>query len=116
MALFAFLGGAATTAAWTRAFAISVRHLPERRRFVATIDGTDGGFLEYEVVGEKLWDMTHTIVPPQQKGKGSANALARAALDHAKANDIRCILTCWFLADKFLPANPMYAEIVQQKS
>jgi predicted GNAT family acetyltransferase len=65
--------------------------------------------LRYARRGNVL-DLLHTEVDEQFEGRGFASALARAALDYARANNLRVIPTCPFVR-KYLDRHPEYADL-----
>ena len=54
---------------------------------------------------------THTSVPPELSGKGIANELARAGLDHARTENLKVVAACSFIA-KYIQRNPEYQDLV----
>ena len=73
----------------------AVTHNAAERRFEAP---TDHGLamLRYVARG-KVLDLTHTAVPQDDEGQGIGSELARAALEHARANDLKVIASCPFV-------------------
>jgi predicted GNAT family acetyltransferase len=65
--------------------------------------------LRYVKRGDVL-DLLHTEVAEQFEGRGFASALARAALDYARANSLKVIPTCPFVR-KYLERHPEYADL-----
>jgi hypothetical protein len=78
--------------------ALTLRHEPERRRFVAETAQGNGGVLDYVVVDAGTLDYRHTYVPVALRGRGIANKLVAFALDHARAEGLSVIPTCPFVA------------------
>lgn len=56
--------------------------------------------------------LTHTEVPKELGGRGIGNKLAIAALEYARANDLRVIPLCPFMAS-FIEKHPEYKELVR---
>ena len=54
----------------------------DRHRFEATVDGHTSVLTYREAAGQVT--LIHTEVPPELRGRGIADALARAALDDAR--------------------------------
>ena len=54
---------------------------------------------------------THTHVPGELSGRGIANQLARAGLEHARANDLKVVVHCSFIA-KYIERNPEYRDLL----
>ncbi|MEP6991966.1 MAG: GNAT family N-acetyltransferase [bacterium] len=59
---------------------------------------TDGGLalLKYTILGDRI-ELVHTEVPASVGGGGFGSALARAALDYARAQQLRVVPTCRFV-------------------
>jgi predicted GNAT family acetyltransferase len=87
----------------------TVTNNAEAKRFeVATEHGT--AMLRYVARGDVL-DLTHTVVPQEAEGQGIGSALARAALEYARANDLKVIATCRFVHG-YLQKHTEYADLV----
>jgi len=56
---------------------------------------------------------THTEVPPQFQGKGVGAALARGALDAARADGAEVIPLCPFIAS-YIRRHPEYLDLVSE--
>lgn len=77
--------------------AIEIVENPRLRRFDAIIDG-QAAFLDYRRRGKIIF-LTHTEVPPAVAGRGIGSALARHALEFARANSLEVVPTCPFIAN-----------------
>ncbi len=66
--------------------------------------------LAYSERDGKLY-IIHTEVPKALEGQGYAGALAKAALEHAKANNLRVIPWCPFV-QSWLRRHPEYESLV----
>ncbi len=71
---------------------IAVEHDAARSRFVARVDGRES-VAEYLRAGDTL-RMTHTEVPPAQRGRGIAAALVREAFAHAQREGLKVAPIC----------------------
>ena len=56
--------------------------------------------------------LTHTDVPKELAGRGIASKLAVAALEHARAKNLRVIPLCSYMAS-FIEKHPEYKELVR---
>jgi predicted GNAT family acetyltransferase len=81
----------------------------ERHRFEAEIDGMPA-FAEYEMSGNTMI-LTHTVVPSSHQGEGVGEALARAALDSARAHNYRVEPRCTYMA-AFIKRHREYQDLV----
>lgn len=62
------------------------------------------GILQYSLQ-DGVYDLYHTEVPVQLRGKGIAKHLAKAALDHVVREKAKAILSCTYLV-KYHKENP----------
>lgn len=83
---------------------MDVRHDTEGKRFVAELPGGEGE-LAYRDGEAGTIDLVHTEVDPALQGKGVGDALVRAALDYAKAHDLRVVPSCPYVK-KWLDKHP----------
>ncbi len=75
---------------------IIVRHNVADRRFETEVEGRLA-VADYERSEGKMI-MTHTFVPPELRGRGIAEKLVRTALDYAKAERLRVVPACSYVA------------------
>ena len=73
---------------------------------------TDAGIalLRY-AAKEGVLDLLHTEVPDAFEGRGYGDALVRAALDYARAQDLHIVPTCSFVRT-FMTRHPEYADLI----
>jgi uncharacterized protein len=88
-----------------------VRHEPDRSRFVVDLDGEDRPATAHYQRHEGTMTLTSTHVPGSAEGRGVGSALARAALDHARADGLRVIPKCRFMAS-YIERHPAYQDLV----
>ena len=84
---------------------IVVRHNVQENRFEADVSG-ELSVVEYEQRGTEMI-MTHTFVPPQQRGQGIAEKIVRVALEHARTERLRVVPTCSYVA-AFIRRHPEF--------
>lgn len=80
----------------TGSAAIVVQHNAPEQRFETTVEGRLA-VADYER-REGRMILTHTFVPPELRGKGIAEKLVRAALEHARAEKLRVVPACSYVA------------------
>lgn len=88
-----------------------VRNNTDAHRFEITIDGHTG----------KAWyrlspgtiTFTHTEVPDELSGKGVGSRLAKAALDYAKAEKLKVVPLCPFIAAYIKRHTKDYGDLVE---
>jgi uncharacterized protein len=87
----------------------SVRHNAAESRFELLQDG------QLSVADYRLGDgemvMTHTYVPPQLRGRGIAEKIVRAALEHAQAEGLRVVPACSYV-EVFIQRHPEFQSLV----
>ncbi|MCO8276252.1 N-acetyltransferase [Actinoplanes sp. TRM 88003] len=91
-----------------------MRDVPESKRYEARVEGQSeiAGVAEYLRTAE-LIAFVHTEVPPKYEGRGVGAALARAALDEARAANLRVLAICPFFAG-WIARHPDYRDLVYQ--
>ncbi len=82
---------------------------PSDNRFEAQIDGKTA-YLQYTVQDVKMI-IPYTEVPSELEGQGIGSALVRAALDYARANELKVIPRCWFVAG-YIERHPEYKDLI----
>lgn len=88
--------------------AVHVSHEPQQSRYTATLDGAVA-VASYHRQGNVI-AFTHTEVPPEIEGRGVASALARRALDDARAAGTPVIPSCEFFAH-YMDTHPEYDDL-----
>ncbi|MFI2606712.1 GNAT family N-acetyltransferase [Kitasatospora sp. NPDC018619] len=91
---------------------LSVRDVEARNRFEAWEDDESAGFAEYLRM-DQLVVYPHTVVEPAFEGRGIGSALARAALDDARARGLSVLATCPFIKGWML-RHPEYADLAYE--
>ncbi|MFE4970713.1 GNAT family N-acetyltransferase [Kitasatospora sp. NPDC056651] len=91
---------------------LSVRDVEARHRFEAWEDDKPAGFAEY-LRSEQLVVYPHTVVDPGFEGRGIGSALARAALDDARARGLAVLATCPFIKGWML-RHPEYTDLAYE--
>ena len=93
--------------------AIPVVDNAAEHRFEALVDG-EFAVAEYVRDGRTI-TFTHTVVPPALRGGGVANALARTALDQARAGALTVVPQCAFFA-AYIRRHPEYQPLLRQQT
>jgi predicted GNAT family acetyltransferase len=79
--------------------AVTVTDVPDRERFEARDEaGALAGVLTYQLTGE-IVAYTHTKVDDAFEGQGVGSALARAAMDDARARGRTVVPVCPFVGE-----------------
>ncbi len=88
---------------------VTVRHNAAEHRYEALVDG-HLSVCEYEVVDDKTV-FTHTLVPPELRGRGIAEQLVRAALADARAAGQKVVPACSYVA-VFIRRNREFQDLL----
>jgi uncharacterized protein len=91
---------------------VEVSDAPEAKRYEARVDGATGvaGLAQY-IRTDELIAFVHTEVEPEHEGRGVGSALARTALDEARAANLRVLATCPFFAG-WMSRHPEYQDLL----
>lgn len=74
---------------------ISVTHNEAEQRYEAAVDGLLS-VCEYELADNNMV-FTHTLVPPELRGRGIAEELVRAGLAGARAKGVKVVPACSYV-------------------
>lgn len=89
---------------------MSVEHDPVSRRFTLAVTGGTAA-LAYASAGSGLVELYSTYVPPADRGQGIAARLVQAAVEYARAEGLRIIPSCWYVA-QWIRHHPEHADLV----
>jgi predicted GNAT family acetyltransferase len=87
---------------------VPVRNNPAASRYEAEVEGKLS-VCEYRIVDDRMV-FTHTLVPPELRGRGIAELLVRAALADARAAGRKVVPACSYV-DVFLRRHGEYADL-----
>lgn len=73
----------------------------KRGYFEAVEDGKEAGKMTYTWAGDTKFIIDHTEVSPDFNGKGVGKKLVMAAVDYARANNLKIIPLCPFAKSVF---------------
>lgn len=88
---------------------MEILHDTQKQKFYIVVDGLES-HLEY-IKTEKVLNLNHTFVPNELRGKGIAAKLVEAALAYVKANNLKIIPSCWYVAG-YICKHKEYEELV----
>ena len=88
---------------------IDVQHNTAASRFETTVDG-QLCVCQYRVFGRTMM-LTHTGVPPVLRGRGIAALLVQAALDHARARQLKVRPDCSY-AEVYMQRHPETLDLL----
>ena len=90
--------------------AIEIRHEADRLRFVAEVEGSEA-FVQYGRPDAATIDLFRTWTPDALRGRGLAGQLVEAALEYARAENLRVVPTCPYVA-RFIEEHGEYQALV----
>ena len=90
---------------------VSITHNASAHRYEAVVDG-HLSVCEYELA-EGHMVFTHTVVPPELRGRGIAEKLVRAALADARTAGRKIVPACSYVA-KFIERHAEFAGLLAQ--
>jgi len=90
---------------------VQVTHHAAARRYEAVVDG-HRSVCAYELADGRMI-ITHTMVPPELRGRGVAEKLVRAALAEARAAGRKVVPQCSYVA-KFIGRHSEYQDLLAQ--
>jgi predicted GNAT family acetyltransferase len=91
---------------------IEVLDVKERNRYEILVDGTFAGFTHYRHrEGALVFD--HTVITEEFGGQGLASKLVHATLDDVRAQNVRIVPLCAYVAS-WLEKHPDYADLVDR--
>lgn len=80
---------------------IKHKQVRNRGKFYAENSGHEVGAMTYVFVGDTKFIIDHTEVDESYKGQGVGVKLVEAAVDHARANDLKVLPLCPFAKSVF---------------
>jgi len=86
-----------------------VQHATTAQRFELHAEGATA-LAEYQREDGRVV-FTHTFVPPEMRGKGLAESLVRAALAWARAEKLKVVPQCSYVA-RFIELHAEYSDLV----
>ncbi len=91
---------------------VAVTDVSDATRYEAKVGGELAGFAEYERRDGRVI-FPHTVVDDEYEGHGVGGALARGALDDARARCEKVVPLCPFIA-AYIERHEEYADLVDQ--
>ncbi len=88
----------------------TVANNPAESRFEVLVDGELGGILGYRLA-DGVIDLQHTLVMPAFRGQGLAGLLAERAFEDARAQGLKVLPTCPFVAG-WVPDHPEVHDLL----
>ena len=75
---------------------MQIHHDPANQEFTAG-SPDEPAELAYSLPDQGTIDFTHTFVPEDQRGQGTADELARAGLAYARQHKLKVLTSCEFM-------------------
>lgn len=92
----------------------TLRHDPARQRFSFDLDDGEQAVIDYLRRGDTL-HLLHTGVPPRFEGQGIAAELTEAALAEIRAQELRILPECSYIA-RYIERHPEWRQLVAGRS
>jgi uncharacterized protein len=89
----------------------SIEHVPDQERWQAHDGDTVVGQLTYRTDGDGVIDLQHTLVDPDQRGRGIAGLLVAQALTHVRERSWRIRPSCSYV-QRYLREHPGDQDLV----
>jgi uncharacterized protein len=90
---------------------VTVADNPMESRYEAWLDGEVVGISQYELTDDAIVFL-HTVVGEEYEGQGVGSAIARYALDDARARGLRVRPLCPYIKG-WLERHPEYADLIR---
>jgi len=87
-----------------------IRNNEQKSRFETTVDG-HVAYVAYTLEEPNRIVFTHTAVPDELGGRGIAGAIAKYALDHARAMKLAVVANCPYVA-AYIKKHPEYEDLL----
>lgn len=87
----------------------AIQHDEAARSFRVAIEGAVA-HADYEIEGGRMV-CTHTYVPPALRGRGLAERVVRAMLEHARERGFRIVPACSYVA-VFIERNAQFRDLL----
>jgi predicted GNAT family acetyltransferase len=96
----------------SREVELRVEENPQQRRYEVYVGDRLGGFTAYRKRGDALV-FTHTEIEPDLEGGGVGSRLVRGALDDVRAQGLKLVPLCPFVA-AYVRRHPEYANLLAE--
>jgi predicted GNAT family acetyltransferase len=90
---------------------VTVDDNPLVSRYEARIEGALAGISEYELTEDNIIVFLHTVVAQKYEGQGVGGAIAKYALDDARARGMHVLALCPFIRS-WMERHPEYSDLV----
>lgn len=89
-----------------------IEHVPSDNHFGVRLDD-EYGYLQYSRK-QGVLSLDRIFVPPDQRGKGIAEALTQAAFRYCQKNNRQVVPVCPYVKETFLSEHPEWDDIVDE--
>ena len=89
---------------------MDIRNNEQQSQYETTIDGHTA-YVAYDLEDPDRIVFTHTKVPPALEGRGVAGAVAKFALDDARAKNLKVVPQCPYVAS-YIKKHPEYQDLL----
>lgn len=89
-----------------------IRHNEQQTRFETTVDG-HVAYSAYDLEDPDRIVFTHTVVPDELAGRGIAGEIVRHGLEYARANNLKVVPQCSYVAS-YIKRHKEYEDLLAQ--
>jgi hypothetical protein len=89
---------------------MEIKHDKDHQKFYLIKDDKES-YIRYTMPNKGTINILRTFVPPEQRRKGLAREITKAALEYAKENNLKVIPTCSYV-DYFIDMNKEYEKLL----
>jgi len=89
---------------------MKVENDTERHRFLVRLPEGEGQLI-YKQLAPHTLELVHTEVDPKLRGHGVAEAIAEAAVAHARDHGMRIVATCPYV-QRWLEKHPEHKDLI----
>lgn len=91
---------------------IEIKNCVADHLYEAFLDGKPAGVCHYKLGGKTI-TFTHTVVDPEFEGKGIGSTLAKHVLDDSRAQGLKVVPACKFIAS-YIARHSEYQDLVMK--
>jgi predicted GNAT family acetyltransferase len=89
---------------------MNVENDTTHHRFLVRLPEGEGELI-YRQIGPHTIELVHTEVDPKLRGRGVAEALAEAAIEHVRTHGLHVVATCPYV-QRWLTIHPEHKDLV----
>jgi predicted GNAT family acetyltransferase len=87
---------------------VKVQHNEKERKFYANVEGQEAA-IQYAMLGDDTYNLLHTFVPEELRGRGVGEKLVQGTLDEIRREGAQFLPSCAFVQG-FLKKHKEYQQ------